>query len=332
MKISDTTRDLSVFDAETIINIFLWGQDTVPAALFDRVKTAEYVESLPQVFIEGVGQVPVVRLRIDADDLMTSGSGRFAKISQFEIVADFFASSTLTEGVYNFASLESALFPEFQKDYKNSFGLEHYTRSDDIDLNAERTYIFNNSSFTLRDDAGGADFEFVVNSDGSREIRNVKIAPFNDNFDFVGGSRRSEIFNFFTGDKIDPYGIGTRVEFTYDQSVIAARTYTEADHQADVDYVDSALSGITLPMLFTLEGVLSTRSKFLSAADYEIDDFKTFVGSFEDETVEPFDVFGNDLLFVSRILVLAGEGKDVVLGGLFRDRLYGHAGDDVLDG
>ena len=88
MKLTKSTEQLSVFDAETITNIFLWGEKSLPSSLYDRVKTLAYIQALPIIYINGI-QKRVVELEIEAQAMMTLGAGRFARLSEFELVSDF---------------------------------------------------------------------------------------------------------------------------------------------------------------------------------------------------------------------------------------------------
>ena len=97
MKLTTSTESLSVFDAETITNIFLWGEKTLPSDLYDRVRTSAYFQSLPTKNVNGQ-QVKIVELTIDGQAMMTSGAGRFARLSEFDIVEDFFDTDSLSAG------------------------------------------------------------------------------------------------------------------------------------------------------------------------------------------------------------------------------------------
>ena len=329
MKLTTSSQQISVFDAETITNIYLWGETSLPSDLYDRVKTSAYIQSLPTIPVDGQ-QVSVVKLQIDGNDMMTNGAGRFARLSQFEVVRDFFETDSLPAGSYTYDQIIDELHKKqiFDTSYDDSLTIKHSNRGDANDLTAERAYIFQNSSYLFgQRPQNSSSLRFVIAANGDREIQNAEIRPFDDNFDFTGGGFLSDIFNASVGGTIDPYDIGIRVEFDYDTSTIVQQTYTEADYNADTRYVDD-----TSTFFPDAEGKSTVEAKYEAAANYKIGDFSILIGTHEGTTLNAEDAIGNGGFSDTSVLVLAGEGNDTVIGDSKDDRLYGHEGDDVLRG
>ncbi len=331
MKLTTSTEQLSVFDAETITNIYLWGEKSLPSDLYDRVKTAAYIQSLPTITVDGQ-QIPVVTLSIDGQDMMTSGAGRFARLSQFEIVSDFFDNTSLPAGTYTYSGVIQALHDAqfIDVDYTDILLIRHSHRYDINDLTAERSYIFQNSSYLFgQRPQDSSTLRFVVQPNGEQSIENAEIRPFDDNFDFVGGGLLSDIFNSAVGDDIDPYDRGIRVDFDYDNSTITSiPVYTLADYKADQVYV-SATETFLLP---DAEGAVAVKAEYEAAGNYTIDGYSIIIGSHEANAIDADDAVGDGFFSDVAVLALAGEGADTVTGGTESDRLYGHEGDDILRG
>ncbi len=330
MKITTSTEQLSVFDAETITNLYLWGEKTLPSDLYDRVKTAAYIQSLPTINVGGQ-QVSVVNLTIDGHDMMTSGPGRFARLSQFEIVEDFFDNDSLAAGTYTYSQIIQALHDTqiIDTTYTDTLQIKHSNRYDNNDLTAERSYIFQNSSYRFgQQNKDASALRFVIDANGDKYIENAEIFPFDDNFDFEGGGILSDIFNFLTTDDIDPYAIGIRVEFDYNNSTIMPTpVYTRADYEADQAYVSNTTS-----FLPDDEGQTSVETKYEAAANYTVDGYSIIIGTHEADTLDASDAVGAGLFSDVAVLALAGEGADTITGGTESDRLYGHEGNDTLQG
>jgi Ca2+-binding RTX toxin-like protein len=329
MKITSSSEGLSVFDAETITNLYLWGEKTLPADLYDRVKTDAYLQSLPTIVVDG-RTVRVVELKIDGTDMMQDGAGRFARLSQFDVVEDFFETDGLAAGSYTYSQIITLMNDQriFGKSYDDNITIKHSNRSDANDLTAERAYIFQNSSYLLgQRPQDSTPLRFVIDANGDKQIENAQIRPFDDNFDFTGGGFFSDIFNASVGGTIDPYEIGTRVEFSYQNGTIPTVTYRLADYEADRRYVSETTS-----LLPNTEGKAATEAKYEAAADYEIGGFSILVGTAGATTLDAEDAIGNGSFGDVSVLVLAGEGNDTVLGDSLGDRLYGHQGADVIEG
>lgn len=89
----------------------------------------------------------------------------------------------------------------------------------------ERAFIFGSTQVTVTK-ADIDKLQFFVRPDGSREIRNLRITPKDDNFDFIGGSSSQDVSdrmqkwmvdkaNAGFNTAIDPEGIGRTVPLKY---------------------------------------------------------------------------------------------------------------------
>jgi Ca2+-binding RTX toxin-like protein len=171
---------------------------------------------------------------------------------------------------------------------------------------------------------------FVIDSNGNKHIENAEIRPFDDNFDFTGGGFLSDIFNFLNSDDIDPYEIGIRIEFDYNNSSITPiPVYTRADYEADNAYVSSTTTFLSLPQP---EGKATVESKYEAAASYKISNYSIIIGTHEANSIDADNAFDAGFFSDVAVLALAGEGADTVTGGTESDRLYGHEGNDILRG
>ena len=85
----------------------------------------------------------------------------------------------------------------------------------------ERAFIFGSTQVTVTK-ADIDKLQFFVRPDGSREIRNLRITPKDDNFDFIGGSSSQDALKMMVDTvnaefktAIDPEGIGRTVPLKY---------------------------------------------------------------------------------------------------------------------
>ena len=92
-----------------------------------------------------------------------------------------------------------------------------------------RAFVFGSTSFTADLD----EIRFVVNEDGSKEIRGLKIYPSKakakqENFDFQGGTWYAQLFNRTFEEIIDPQRLGRTVPINFTGNVPAV-TVTDKD-------------------------------------------------------------------------------------------------------
>ena len=175
-------------------------------------------------------------IRINAVDYMKNGAGRYASVADFKMFENFFKAGNLParEKPYSFDEIGNKLYIDFTERQRVMFGpkgngftvsVSQYgidTSSSDY---VERAFIFGSTQVTVTQ-TDIAKLQFFVRPDGSREIRNLRITPKNDNFDFIGGSSSQDasgrmlkmmVDTANAGFKkvIDPKGIGRAVPLIY---------------------------------------------------------------------------------------------------------------------
>ena len=175
-------------------------------------------------------------IRINAVDYMKNGAGRYASVADFKMFENFFKAGNLParEKPYSFDEIGNKLYIDFTERQRVMFGpkgngftvsVSQYgidTSSSDY---VERAFIFGSTQVTVTQ-TDIAKLQFFVRPDGSREIRNLRITPKNDNFDFIGGSSSQDASDRMlkmmvdtanAGFKkvIDPKGIGRAVPLIY---------------------------------------------------------------------------------------------------------------------
>lgn len=332
MKVSSISLGPSALDPETIVNLYLYGTTSAPVQLYDRLKTQVYLNSLTTVNT-ATGPVPTVTVNIDAGAYLSSGAGRFAKLAANPVVEAFFNLPDLlvAPGLNeSFSEMAARLNMPFSSDPDSpSFQIEHLFLDDGVNDIPDRPFVFNNSSFLVRTTQDGDELRFKVLPDGSRVIENAGIRAFDDNFDFSGGSLGSLAFNLAFENSIDPYRIGTRVEFDFDNSSAAIDpVYTRQEFEAEKQFLLNSLS--TLPVASVSDGfVLVDRLTTNGTLLFEAGPYAIVYGGPKSQELDATDAANstND-----RVLILAGEGEDKVFGFDQADRLYGHEGSDKLFG
>ena len=233
-----------LLDAETITNLYLYSQKTTP--IDDELLNSELIR--PELDLSSVtgndtnfsnvlpANADVANIAIDAVPYMSTGPGRFANGSQFDLVRAFFGlgkdemltdsgknsldeNATLTPDTYTKEEIDDELFNGGLGGYSSSLELRNYRDNlseTDADGNgvseyAELVYIWNSTAFAIDDNA-----RFVVNPNGTREIQNFVIQPnlfesplFRENFDFATANPFIEAGSrFLLEPLVDPSGIG----------------------------------------------------------------------------------------------------------------------------
>jgi hypothetical protein len=177
------------------------------------------------------GEVPLI---VDVNEYMTIGGGRFMKVENFPFVRNFLASSDtvyqtkLQPGTYTADELllacNKATKDQVAKGTAGRLSIkQYYLGVTDIDYQ-DRAYIFGSESYKINPEA-----RFIVNADGSREIRDIAVVPVDDNFDFKSDSIPAQITNFLTKDRLDPSGIGRTVVIKYTGSITEKQNLTQKD-------------------------------------------------------------------------------------------------------
>lgn len=175
-------------------------------------------------------------IRINAVDYMKNGAGKYASATDFKMFENFFKAGNLParEKPYSFDEIGNKLYTDFTERQRVMFGpkgngftvaVSQYgidTSSSDY---VERAFIFGSTQVTVTK-ADIDKLQFFVRPDGSREIRNLRITPKNDNFDFIGGSSSQDASgklqkwavgkaNAVFNSVLDPKGIGRSVPLVY---------------------------------------------------------------------------------------------------------------------
>ena len=191
-------------------------------------------------------------IKIDTTDYMKNGAGRYASAADFKMFENFFKEIKLLprEQPYSFDEIGNIIygeerFKEFKKDFDNTDKgfttpvSQYITATSSADY-VERAFIFGSTQVTVTKE-DRAKLQFVVHADGSKEIRNLRITPKNDDFDFVGGDSASgltaqakkavvDTFNAVFKATLDPKDIGKTVPIEYtDTDKLAYVTVTEKD-------------------------------------------------------------------------------------------------------
>ena len=185
---------------------------------------------------------------------MKNGAGRYATAADFKMLENFFKASNLParNTPYSFDEIGNKIYGiERFNSWKNGFysttpgkgftvAISQYgidTSSSDY---VERAFIFGSTQVVVTPD-DLRKLQFFVRPDGSREIRNLRITPKDDNFDFIGGSSSQDasgrmlkmmVDTANAGFKkaIDPKGIGRSVPLVYtDTDKLPFVTITDKD-------------------------------------------------------------------------------------------------------
>ncbi|MDO3560208.1 calcium-binding protein [Ralstonia pseudosolanacearum] len=345
---------MSLPNAEQVTNRYLYGADKRPGDMLDP-SILNHRDSASE------NSIPV-----DAVEYMKSGGGRFVNSANFDWIEKFFNKDISIEpGVYDLTRIfEMVGSVDAQSGEKKSYAgyavNQIYLGTSDPDY-AERAYIWGTTKFKIADGA-----EFVVNPDGSREIRNFAIVPDGDeNFDFNGGPD-SAIGNAALQPVIDPSNVGRTVRLVFDGiGEIPRTTLTESNFASDrrnvisIGVIDKAAVGLTA--LNAIEGL---KNGLFSSGDQPVrfldpQGRPIIYGSNSGDSIEGFvtpggvdlnkDKYNLDGWLLGEVLDLglnsnvyaylqngvayvAGGGNDKIVGTDRNDALYGGDGDDTLIG
>ena len=223
---SDNQKSLAVSDVtvDRILSQYFWNSPIPPKR-----------EDMG-ISITSANRTPV---KIDATAYMKNGAGRYATAADFKMFENFFKASNLParNTPYSFDEIGNKIYGiERFNSWKNGFysttpgkgftvAISQYgidTSSSDY---VERAFIFGSTQVVVTPD-DLRKLQFFVRPDGSREIRNLRITPKDDNFDFIGGSSSQDasgrmlkmmVDTANAGFKkvIDPKGIGRAVPLVY---------------------------------------------------------------------------------------------------------------------
>lgn len=165
-------------------------------------------------------------LTFDLSDYMTTGPGRFALASMSPVIQAFFTQELPDpqgqRQEYSLSQMQTLLSAADQ------FQVQQFSYSDGQDDRIERAYIFNNQQYELANS-----ITFVVEANGDRHIEDLTIVPSaGDNFDFIGVGF-SNGANLYLQPRIDPWNIGTRVDFHFSGTAPTDSYYDYSDFLAD---------------------------------------------------------------------------------------------------
>ncbi len=176
-------------------------------------------------------------VKIDAVDYMKNGAGRYASAADFKMFENFFKAANLPTRVqpYSFEEVVDLIYKDIENaqdvkklpNSKKGFtaSISQYGINPSSADYVERAFIFGSTQVTVTP-ADLKKLQFIVNPDGSKEIRNLRITPVKDNFDFDGGGSGSDLsariqkmvvdgFNSVFQKVIDPNNIGKTVPIEY---------------------------------------------------------------------------------------------------------------------
>lgn len=278
---------------------------------------------------------------------MSSGAGRFAVGAMSPLIQAFFettAASQLEPGSYSKAEMATFLGLTYY-----GFAFQAYEFADGTDDIVERTFVFNSQKFRINDSA-----VFVVEADGTRHIDNFWIEPDQrtprENFDFESNDDLAQWGNALLEARIDPWGIGRKVEFSFAGTPVAT-SYDAADYAADLIRIDAWRAAA--PLL----APVSLLPQFYQLADELFDAGITNFTDTEgrvivygkagddnihvDAQLSQLIVNGEYLATAAPLLasswghglaVLGGDGDDDISATDLSDVLKGMGGNDTLEG
>jgi hypothetical protein len=163
-------------------------------------------------------------VEIDKNWFMTQGGGRFMHIARFNIVRKFLAKKdNLTTRIRNTSDIFTDYGVPPNKEARQ-FGLKQYEYGiNDSDF-SNRCEVFGSSDFAINPTA-----QFIINPNGTREIRSIWVEPADDDYDYESSSWEAMISNAVTKDEIDPWGIGRQVLIKFTGSVNNINNFSERD-------------------------------------------------------------------------------------------------------
>jgi hypothetical protein len=188
------------------------------------------------------------------------------------------------------------------------------------------------------------DARFVVKPTGERYITNFAIEPrddIQDDFDFTGGGRLTNLGNSIIVPKIDPFGIGRTLDIDYVEPDVPRVTYRLSDYQADVVKRDSFQGGNLLKLKSDIETLVD--DLFDSGVTRFIENNKPILyGTNNSDSLSGEVLFTNPTAYptlTSRrdngVIVIGGDGDDTLTGTSIAnavDEIYGGNGNDELGG
>jgi hypothetical protein len=323
---------------EKITIKYLYGTDTIPLDLLsgDLIRPTDKEENT----------------KVDINEYMNSGPGRFATAPQFALVNLFFtdadeASALLAPGFYSEQDLTQYFGDYYQFEFFENISLQQRWYADEQDDLGERAYIWGTTGFDIHDDA-----VFVIEADGTRHINNFAVVPWYpenkpENFDFESDSELTDrAGQLFVEPAIDPSGIGRKVNIAFEGVREFDDDYTFEEWQEAYQspwLPDPSLFPEAVSQIYEIMDALFTKgdtpTRFLDGnkpilygtlgADvffYSLDTVLSVTGVNLATQRYLASFVKNGISYVS------GAGEDVLHGGAKNDNLYGGADNDSFFG
>lgn len=343
---------------ELMTNLYLYGQNTTPADLASDkwIRPADDMAT----------QSDNIHIDIDITGFMTEGPGRFAFAALSPLVQRFLGAipisvtnfppgtetatgghSLTAEQLYIAMGIPSGVGISTENPNNPTqriFVHEGFTirQSNYLDNNfsdvGSRTYIYHSENFGFSPDT-----RFVIEANGARHITNLKIIPLQDNFDFAGagGITGNGPISDFAEAQVDPSGIGRKVYMNY---VNLGSLPTIPDYTGDDFTLDNLKQiGVFAPLIAVPASLAANEA--------------IVAGMFSDDVISFLDgnkpiLYGTDgddytlsesnitlaskpFLFYNKengVVIVAGNGDDVLVGGDHADKLLGGSDSDILKG
>ena len=223
---------------------------------------------------------------------MKNGAGRYATAADFKMFENFFKTSNLParNTPYSFDEIGNKIYGvERFNSWKNGFysttpgkGFTVAVSQYGIDTSSsdyvERAFIFGSTQVVVTPD-DLRKLQFFVRPDGSREIRNLRITPKNDNFDFIGGSSSQDVSdrmqkwmvdtaNSVFNSALDPKRIGRSVPLVYtDTDKLPFVNITDKDfkklqsEKSNRKISDTLIEETGIPLLLQSRGLIDKLKK-----------------------------------------------------------------------
>lgn len=289
----------------------------------------------------------------DMNEYMTTGAGRFAVGRQFNLVNQFFNADTSVLTAHPdfeygkaYEKADIARFLGIDASDKNFDWVKLYQTNyrDNTNDYAERVYIYNTGLFKIADEARFT----IMSPDGSgathRFIDNFSIKAFDEDFDFKGDGLAT-VANWELEDAIDPSQIGQTVEIPIRGDVPESRYdyngngyYDGADHFHELALMNS-WSGFSLSLLGDMEYLIyllwnDGTIKFLDANNRPIIYGTVNNNNLTDDSYEKINLLVPHIeeYVDNGVVLLGGDGADILTGNSKGDELYGGSGVDDLTG
>lgn len=201
--------------AEKVLNLFLYGRETRPTNLVDDSLIREPNDTPPPI-------------KVDAVSFMADGPGRFVTPSMVPLIDSFFTSNDpLLDGNGAKQVIPLSVMAGWLGSETN-FSYQQYD-FDSADL-GYRALIWGSSGFKL------TEAHFIIEADGTRKVEDIKILPFDDNYDFESDDTLTQLVEDVAKDWTDPSGIGRRVDFEFENKANVLATNPHTDPYTSTDY------------------------------------------------------------------------------------------------